>query len=123
MFHLTGDGEPMNPSNKELLQKNRSTLVENIDLKGVLLDILQSNGAITNKQSEKIQNANISHRNGMLLDYISAGADSVFYKLTDALNESNQNHLAKLLQPGYGKISIRIYSVLLHHIDVYLILH
>ena len=95
----------MSLSHKEQLQKNRSELVRNIDLNGMLLANLQSNEAITKDQADRIEHANISQKTGLLLDIIGTRADPAFYKLIDALRESNQAHLAKHLQSESGRMN------------------
>ena len=100
---LVGEGERMSPLHRDIMQENRSYLVQNLDMTGLLLDHLHAKEVISRNQLDKIRAANVLERKGLLLDIIDKQADTAFYNFIDALQKSNQPHLAERLREGSGE--------------------
>ena len=98
----------MTASHVDLLKQNDEKLTDCLDLT-LLLDYLMD-GVLIPLDKENIE-SEITNTNKCtrLLRILRTKPDVCFYRFIDALNCTNQRHLAELLQPASGKKKVFIY--------------
>ena len=97
----------MSAANKDNLQSNWSSLVNDMDSESVLLH-LQTESVITNDEAKRIEELRPSERNEAILHVVIRKPNSAFYQFKDALNETNHPHLADLLKSSGNIFSVKI---------------
>ena len=100
---LTGTHTLMTVSHMDLLRKNEEKLTDCLDL-SVLLDYLMD-GVLIPLDKENIESEiTNTDKCTRLLRILRSKPDVCFYRFIDALNSTNQLHLAELLQPSGKKM-------------------
>ena len=97
----------MSAANKDNLQSNWSSLVNDMDSE-LVLPCLQTESVITNDEAKRIEELRPSERNEAILHVVIRKPNSAFYQFKDALNESNHRHLADLLKSSGSIFSVKI---------------
>ena len=87
----------MSAGNKYILQISSQRLINDMDTESILQS-LQSETVITNDEAKRIEELVPSKRNEAIIDVVIRKPNSAFYQFKDALNDTNQKHLANLLK-------------------------
>ena len=97
----------MSVDHKRVLNQQHNTLRENLELSGLLPE-LRSRGALTKHDVEKVRAKDTSaEQNSLLLELLSKKPDAAYTELVQALDKTNQPHLAKCLQPTGEMFSLK----------------
>ena len=97
----------MSLEHQKLLRVNRDRLVKTMDPKPILTKLL-SKEILTNRDNEQLSGYGRSDIVELLLDKLSLKSDQAFAELIRALWETEQKHVAKMLIPELGCLTIEL---------------
>ena len=84
---------------------NYLVLQKNIDAEGYFLILtLYDSNCITKQQMDYLRDTSRSERNAALLDILMRRSSADFMSFIKALNETGQQHIARLLDEETGKL-------------------
>jgi|SRR6218665_556300 len=100
-----GGGWPLTDNETSILDTNRESLVDLVDCSD-LLTRLYSRQVINGRQRETISSEPTNHRrNEILLDILRRRSINDYIQMVQCLHESNQSHVADILDKGGGRSS------------------
>ena len=100
-----GDDWPIPENDLSILDTNRESLVELLDCSDLLTRLFSAQ-VINGRQRETISSESANYRrNEVLLDILRRCSINDYRQVIRCLHESNQSHVAELLDKGGGKFS------------------
>src|SRR6218665_508426 len=100
-----GDDWPLTDNELSILDINQESLVDLLDCSDLLIRLFSAQ-VINGRQRETISSEPTNHRrNEVLLDIIRRRSIDDYRQVVRCLHESNQSHVAEILDKGGGRFS------------------